>query len=82
MSTANHAPQSLPDDIEGLRALVMTLMAERDSAISERDALAEQNDRIRHLLLRLKRMQFGAKSERLPEEQLQLGFEALEQAIA
>ena len=42
----------------------------------------EQNDRIRHLLLKFQRMQFGAKSERLPEEQLQLGLEALEQAIA
>lgn len=41
-----------------------------------------RNDRIRHLLLKLKRMQIGAKSERLPEEQLQLGLEALEQAIA
>ena len=27
-------------------------------------------------------MQFGARSERLPEDQLQLGLEALEQAIA
>src|SRR5229473_2564262 len=54
MSTASDILQSLPDDVEGLRAL----------------------------LLKLKRMQFGAKSERLPEEQLQLGFEALEQAIA
>ena len=27
-------------------------------------------------------MHFGARSERLPEEQLQLGLEALEQAIA
>jgi DNA modification methylase len=27
-------------------------------------------------------MQFGAKSERLPEEQMQLGLEALEQSIA
>jgi transposase len=27
-------------------------------------------------------MQFGVRSERLPEEQLQLGLEALEQAIA
>src|ERR1700709_1435791 len=34
------------------------------------------------LLRKLRRMQFGAKSERLPEEQLQLGLEALEQAIA
>jgi transposase len=65
-----------------LRALVLTLMAKLEATVSERDALAEQNDRIRHLLLTRKRMQFGAKSERLPEEQLQLGLEALEQAIA
>ena len=41
-----------------------------------------RNDRLRHLLLQLRRMHFGARSERLPEEQLQLGLEALEQAIA
>ena len=57
-------------------------MAERDRLAAERDALAGQNDRLRHLLLRFKRMQFGARSERLPEEQLQLGLEDLEQAIA
>jgi transposase len=49
---------------------------------TERDLLLAQNDRLRHLLLKLTRMQFGARSERLPEEQLQLGLEALEQAIA
>jgi len=82
MSPAADILQTLPDDVEGLRAVVLALVAERDAVISERDALQEQNDRIRHLLLKLKRMQFGAKSERLPEEQLQLGLEALEQAIA
>lgn len=41
-----------------------------------------QNDRLRHLLLKLTRMQFGARSERLPEDQLQPGLEAFEQAIA
>ena len=50
--------------------------------MAERDALQSQNDRLRHLLLQLKRLQFGARSERLPEEQLQLGLEAVEQAIA
>ena len=82
MNTASDALPSLPDDVEGLCALVLALMAERDSALSDRDSLAEQNDRLRHLLLKLKRMQFGTKSERLPDEQLQLGLEALEQAIA
>jgi transposase len=82
MSAASQTQPSLPEDVDGLRAMVLTLMAELATTISDRDALAEQNDRLRHLLLRLKRMQFGAKSERLPEEQLQLGLEALEQAIA
>src|SRR5580698_3202830 len=73
---------SLPQDIEALRALIVATFAERDAAVSERDILQTQNDRLRHLLLKLTRMQFGARSERLPEEQLQLGLEALEQAIA
>src|SRR6202046_5304520 len=81
--------QSLPEGIEALRALVLATMSERDATLAERDALAlerdtlqTQNDRLRHLLLQLRRMHFGARSERLPEEQLQLGLEALEQAIA
>ena len=75
-------PQSLPEDIEALRALVLATFVERDAAVSERDTLLAQNDRLRHLLLKLTRMHFGARSEPLPEEQLQLGLEALEQAIA
>jgi len=82
MPSAPANMQSLPSDIEGLRALLLTTVAERDAALSERDALQEQNDRLYHLLRKLRRMQFGAKSERLPEEQLQLGLESLEQAIA
>jgi transposase len=79
----------LPQDADALRALLLAawterdgLTAERNSIASERDALVEQNERLRHLLLRLKRLQFGAKSERLPEEQLQLGLEDTETAIA
>src|SRR6201994_2576646 len=74
--------QSLPEGIEALRALVLATMSERDAAVTERDTLLAQNDRLRHLLLQLRRLHFGARSERLPEEQLQLGLEALEQAIA
>jgi transposase len=73
---------NLPDDAAALRALVLATLVERDAAVTERDILQAQNDRLRHLLLKLTRMQFGAKSERLPEAQLQLGLEALEQAIA
>ena len=74
--------QSLPDDVEALACAGAGDMAERDAAVTERDTLLTQNDRLRHLLLKLTRMHFGARSERLPEEQLQLGLEALEQAIA
>jgi len=74
--------QSLPETVEALRALVLATFAERDAAVTERDTLLTQNDRLRHLLLKLTRMHFGARSERLPEEQLQLGLGALEQAIA
>ena len=74
--------QSLPASIEALRALVLTTMSERDALALERDTLQTQNDRLRHLLLQLRRMHFGPRSERLPEEQLQLAFEAIEQAIA
>jgi hypothetical protein len=58
-----------------LRALVLTIAAERD-------ALLEQNERLEHHLLKLKRLQFGRKSERLPEDQRQLALEDLEQAVA
>ena len=74
--------QSLPEGIEALRALVLTTISERDALALERDILLAQNDRLRHLLLQLRRMHFGPRSERLPEEQLQLAFEAIEQAIA
>ena len=63
-------------------------MAERDAAVSardavtaERDALLEHNERLHHLLLKLAHA-VRHKSERLPEDRLQLGLEDLEQAIA
>ena len=79
---ASEPMPALPEDVGALQALLLTAWAERDSVAAERDALAEQNDRLRHLLLRLKRLQFGARSERLPDEQLQLGLDDLETAIA
>jgi transposase len=89
MDSPREPLSSLPDDAAALRALVLAALAERDAvaserdaAVTERDTLLAQNDRLRHLLLKLTRMHFGARSERLPEEQLQLGLEALEQAIA
>jgi len=66
---------ALPDDPALLRAMLVEVMAERD-------VLEAQNDRLRHLLLKLQRLQFGRRSERLPEEQLQLALADIETAIA
>jgi transposase len=65
----------LPDDIERLKAM---LLAER----SEKARLANQNERLLHMLRQLRRNHFGRKSERLSEDQLNLGLEDLETAIA
>lgn len=72
----------LPDDIERLKALVAAARQERDAAIAERDQVIRQNDRLRHTLSQLRRNQFGRKSEKLDEDQLTLGLEDIETAIA
>ena len=56
---------ALPDDPAALRALLLAARAERDSALAERDALEAQNDRLRHLLLKLRRAQFGRSVNRI-----------------
>ena len=45
--------ESLPDDIDALRALVRSALVERDAARAERDHAVEQIDRLRHLLKEL-----------------------------
>ena len=44
--------------------------AERDALAVERDALLERNERVHHILLKLRRLQFGPKSEEFDEDQL------------
>ena len=75
-NAANSQTTDLPTEADGLRALVLSMMAERDAWRSERDALTaerdallERNERLHHILLKLNRLQFGRKSERLPEDQ-------------
>ncbi len=41
---------SLPNDIDALRALALSAIAERDAAIAERNRLTAMNDRPRRLL--------------------------------
>jgi transposase len=80
-AAANDTPTP-PDDPAALRALLLASLEKCDALTEERDALAVQNERLRHLLVKLKRMQFGPKSERLPEEQLHFAFEEIAAAIA
>src|SRR5271154_799455 len=74
--------EALPDDVTALRALLLEAWAERDAERVEKDRLAGQNDRLRHLIRQLQRMQFGKRSEKLDPDQLNLGLEDLEQALA
>ncbi|WP_305793731.1 transposase, partial [Roseomonas sp. TAS13] len=82
MRDADDDTPSLPEDPAALRALLLSVIAERDSLAVERDELAARNERLHHLLLKLKRRQFGAKSERLPEDQLLFAFEESEATLA
>src|SRR5215211_1335080 len=89
MRAAGDHATTPPVDPAVLRALLLAalekcdaLAAERDGVALERDALAVQNERLRHLLAKLTRMQFGRKSERLPEEQLHFAFEEIAASIA
>jgi hypothetical protein len=75
-------PDTLPDNVAALRALVLTAWAERDAAQAENGRLADQNDRLRHLLRQLQRMQFGRRSEKLDPDQFNLALEDREQAVA
>src|SRR3954454_24967898 len=78
------APEPLPNDVAALRAMLAAAWAERDAERAEKvrltaecDQLAGQNDRLRHLIRQLQRLQFGRRSEKLD-----LALEDVEQAIA
>ena len=72
----------LPDDIERLKAMLIAERAEKAAILAERDRAMVQNDRLTHMLRQLRRNHFGRKSEKLSEDQLNLGLEDLESAIA
>ena len=76
------APEPLPNDIAALRARLAQACAERDAERAEKAQLASQNDRLRHLIRQLQRLQFGRRSEKLDPDQLNLALEDIEQAIA
>jgi transposase len=64
--------ENLPDDPSILQRMLREVVHE----------LNAENDKLRLLIQRLMRHQFGRRSEQLTAEQLQLGLEDLEQAVA
>jgi transposase len=82
MRAAADDTPTLPEDPAELRALLLETLAKCDTLAAERDALAERNERLQHLLAKLQRRQFGRKSERLPEDQLLFAFEEIEATLA
>jgi transposase len=69
---------ALPDDVETLQRMVRTLAAERAN-LTEAQAEIE---RLRLIVQKLQRSQFGRRAEWLDDEQLQLSFEDLNADIA
>jgi transposase len=68
-------PDALPDDAAALQQMLRTVLLQQS-------ALHAENDKLRLLIQRLTRHQFGRRSEQLSPDQLQLGLEDLEQTIA
>jgi transposase len=85
----NSASEPLPNDVAALHVMLVAAWAERDAERAEKaqlaaecNQLASQNDRLRHLIRQLQRLQFGRRSEKLDPNQLNLALEDIEQAIA
>jgi transposase len=72
----------LPDDPSSLRAAALAMRAELDAERALRQRLEDQNERLRHFIRQLQRLQFGRRSEKLDPDQLALALEDLEQAVA
>jgi transposase len=68
-------PDALPDDPALLQQMLRTLLQQQSD-------LHAENDKLRLLIQRFSRHQFGRRSEQLTDEQLQFGLEDLEQTVA
>src|SRR5690242_10506312 len=84
-----HHLQQMTEVITRQDASLVSLQAEYDTALAERDTLRTEHDaaqaeieKLRLLIRQLQRGRFGRRSERLDPDQLQLGLEDLEQTVA
>src|SRR5829696_8258231 len=74
--------QRLTEVITQQNATIAALRTERDTVYSKHQAAQAEIEKLRLLIRRLQRGQFGRRSERLDPDQLQLGLEDLEQTAA
>ena len=70
---------TLPHDVDTLHRMILDLVAEHDG---ERVEAQAEIDRLRSIVKTLQRGQFGRRSERLDDDQLQLALEDLDTDIA
>jgi transposase len=80
--TMTHASDTLPDDIDALRALILAGRAAHVAIVSERDKLVVRNARLEAIIQEIRRAHFGRKSERITDDQLALALEELETSLA
>src|SRR6266404_4084492 len=73
---------TLPDDIDALRALLLAERASRAAVVAERDKLVVRNERLEAIISEIRRAYFGRKSERITDDQLSLALEELETSLA
>jgi len=73
---------TLPDDIDALRALLVAERASRAAIVAERDKLVVRNERLEAIIAEIRRAYFGRKSERITDDQLSLALEELETSLA
>ncbi len=67
-------PEALPDDTATLQQMLRTMLHQQGE-------LHAENDKLRLLIQKLSRHQFGRRSEQLSPDQLQFGLEDLEQSV-
>jgi transposase len=73
---------TLPDEIDALRALLIAERANRAAIVAERDKLVVRNARLEAIIAEIRRAHFGRKSERITDDQLSLALEELETSLA
>jgi Transposase C of IS166 homeodomain/zinc-finger binding domain of transposase IS66 len=86
------SPHDLPDDAETLKAMILTARAENARLDAERERLKQEGqllsaeverltaraERLDHIVSVLRRAQFGRRSERISEDQIELALEDVE----